>query len=247
MTSMPEPVAGVEHRRRRGVVRRRIALKPASLSSAIRRSSARADRGGAERAVVAVHAGAAQQDRLAVDPQTLARVDGHGPDAEGRHDVVVPRGRRASRAEPVSTAGSVAVYSDGESTLHRAGSGRYRRWRTTAVRPGASVSGVASPSTRAPAGSATSVVTVTRRGGQAAVGDRGGDLDHRLVVLDPDGRHPDAVGHDVRPARRRAAGPAGAGRRRRTSASPGPSGPRSAGRSARRTAGTGVRSTKNRA
>ena len=156
MTSMPSRSQASSIATDSGLCVARIALNPAALSSSTRRSSARPMAAAPNGPVVVVDAGAAEQHRLAVDPQAPVRVDLDRPDAERGPGLRLP-----VRAVPAgATRVLVAAYRCGVSTLQHCGSGRYARCRTRAVSPGARVTGVSSPSTGRPLGSVTVVVRV---------------------------------------------------------------------------------------
>ena len=78
------PVARVEHRAAHRVVRAAQRVEAGVLQQAHAAVLGGADRDRAERAVVVVHAGAAELHGLAVDPQPVLRIQLQATDAEGR-------------------------------------------------------------------------------------------------------------------------------------------------------------------
>ena len=88
MTSTPRRSQAVEHRHAQGVVGAPDGVEAGLLEELDPALLGAADRGRAEQAVVVVHAGATEQDRLPVDAQAPDRIDRQGPDAERRRLLV---------------------------------------------------------------------------------------------------------------------------------------------------------------
>ena len=188
-----QPVAGLEHRDRQRVVRRPDGVEtggPEQLDPALLRP---ADRRGSEGPVVVVQARAAEQHRLAVDPQALARVQLDRAYAERGPDLR-PRLGSGRRRRHQGTGHGVEMGGVDAPSL-----------RLRQVQPVPDQRGLAGGEGH------RSLVALDRLaagvgdrrgqggggGGEGLVGHLGGHLDHGLVRLDVQGGDAHPVGDDV--------------------------------------------------